>query len=552
MSGEFAASLPLPRSRLPAVSSNTVLLAVTTFIVLFDNNRFWSIAQAAVGDGLRGLLLQASTALVLIAGYSTLLSLLPARRLLKPLLVCVVVFSAVTSYFIDQLGVVINVDMVRNVVETNSREAVALLTPALGLHLLLHALLPSAVLVAWPVRQFAAAQELRRRFGMLALLLGAALTLGFVQYKELSMVGRQNKSLGYFINPFYPAKALYKYAHSQLPSKPLAQSPLGRDATRALAPVGAPPKVVVLVLGETARAANFGINGYARDTTPRLAATPELINFGDTVSCGTATAQSVPCMFSLLGRDAWKPEPDQQYLNVLDVLANTGVHLHWLDNDGGCKGVCASAETQDVSRPGSATLCDAAGCHDEILLESLPQLLDTAQGDTLIVLHQMGSHGPNYDHRYPAAFARFTPACGSAEVQYCTREEIVNAYDNTVLYTDHVLGEVLAMLQAHSQRLDTAMIYISDHGESLGENGVYLHGLPYALAPLEQKRVPFVAWLSPQLRTRETLQDRCLRELATQAHSHDNLAPLLLGLFNVRGSAYRAELDPFTACRGPA
>ncbi|NKF22818.1 phosphoethanolamine transferase [Solimonas marina] len=538
------------RQRLPAISANVLIVVVAAFIVLFDNNRFWSIAHGAIDSDLTGVILQVSTALILIGAYSVLFSLLSWRPLLKPVLIFMLIFSAGSAYFIDQLHVIINLDMVRNVADTNTREATELMTPSMALYFLLRAGLPAVLVAIWPLRYSTALRELRTRFIVMSLLLVAALALLASQYKNFSIVGRQNKELGYFINPFYPAKSFYKYAVEMMPHAPLPISPLGRDALRPAPAPGQHPQVVVLMLGETARAANFGLDGYARQTTPELAATPGLINFRDTASCGTATAISVPCMFSLLGKQHWSSEPKAQYLNVIDVLANTGVKVHWRDNDGGCKGVCGSAETVDVTKNGPASLCDDLGCHDDVLVQDLPALLDNVKGDTLIVLHLMGSHGPEYDHRYPPAFRHFTPACRSAQVQDCPRDEIVNAYDNTILYTDHVLGEVLGLLQQRSASLDTAMIYLSDHGESLGENGVYLHGLPYALAPAEQTHVPFVAWLSPTLEQRQKLQPACLQKIGDAPRSHDNLAPMLLGLFGVDSKAYQADLDPLSSCRG--
>ncbi|MFT4047348.1 MAG: phosphoethanolamine--lipid A transferase [Solimonas sp.] len=548
-------SFPMPAAlaqhRLPALPGYALSTAAALFIVLFDNDRLWSSLHPLVGHDWRGVALRTSTALVMVAGYVALFSLFSWRRTLKPVLALVLAFSAATAYFIDQLGTVIDTGMIRNVFETNAREAGELLTPALGWYLCSRALLPIAAVVAWPLA--GGGDRRRRRLATAAwpaLLLATAAATLLAQFKDFSIIGREHRELGHLFNPFAPAQSLLKYAASEMPHAALPVDPLGRDATRPAPAAGEHPQVVVLVLGETARAADFGIDGYARDTTPHLAALDNLVNFGRATSCGTATAQSVPCMFSLLGRERWKPEPSAQYVDVLDMLAHTGVAEHWRDNDGGCKGVCDSAETVDVTKDGPAGLCDADGCHDEILLRDLPALLDAAHGDTLIVLHQMGSHGPAYDRRYPAAWRRYMPACESAQPQNCAHDELVNAYDNTIVYTDHLLDAVLDQLRARSERLDTALIYLSDHGESLGENGLYLHGFPYALAPIEQKQVPFVAWLSPQLQKRQNLHMNCARQEAQKPHSQDDLSPLLLGLFEVHSGAYRADLDPLAACRG--
>ncbi|WP_084197628.1 phosphoethanolamine transferase [Solimonas soli] len=547
-------ALPMSRAgaapRLPALPGYALSTAAALFITRFDNDRLWRRLHALLGDDAHALLLRTSTALVMVAVYVALFSLCGGRRTLKPALAIALAFSAATAYFIDRFGTVIDAGMIRNVFETDTREAGELLTADFAWYLCGRALLPITLLIAWPLAE--GGGRVRRLLvagAWSALLLASAVTALLTQFKDFAIIGREHRELAHLFNPFFPAQSLLKYAGSQVPRAALPVDPLGRDATRPAPPAGAHPQVVVLVLGETARAADFGIDGYVRDTTPHLAALDDLLNFGRATSCGTATAQSVPCMFSLLGRARWKPAPDAQYLNVLDVLAHTGVDAHWRDNDGGCKGVCGSAETVDVTKHGPADLCDAAGCHDDILLADLPALLDAARRDTLIVLHQIGSHGPAYARRYPAAYRRYLPACESAQPQNCAHDELVNAYDNTIVYTDHILDAVLDALRARGERLDAAMIYLSDHGESLGENGLYLHGFPYALAPIEQKQVPFVAWLSPELQKRQALRMDCARQQARKPHSQDDLAPLLLGLFGVRSAAYRADLDPLAACR---
>ena len=149
-----------------------------------------------------------------------------------------------------------------------------------------------------------------------------------------------------------------------------------------------------------------------------------------------------------------------------------------------------------------AGLCSDGRCLDEGLLVGLNERLAAARAvngrpaTQLLVLHQLGSHGPAYFRRYPPAFAHFTPACENDDLQKCTREEIVNAYDNSLRYTDHVLGSLIATLQRNEAEVDSALIYVSDHGESLGERNLYLHGLPWFIAPKEQKQVPMVMWLS--------------------------------------------------------
>ena len=160
-----------------------------------------------------------------------------------------------------------------------------------------------------------------------------------------------------------------------------------------------------------------------------------------------------------------------------------------------------------------------------------------------------GSHGPAYFRRYPREFEFFTPACGKVDLDRCSRQEIVNAYDNTLRYTDHVLGRTIALLQRNAERFDAVMLYVSDHGESLGENGLYLHGLPYALAPREQTHVPMLLWLSEGMRRRLDISTECLAERQRRPLSHDYVFHSVLGLSNVRTALYRQDRDLFRGCR---
>jgi lipid A ethanolaminephosphotransferase len=308
---------------------------------------------------------------------------------------------------------------------------------------------------------------------------------------------------------------------------------------------------VVLVVGETARAANWGLNGHARQTTPELAAVPGLINFPQTSSCGTNTEVSVPCMFAPVGRRDYDEDRIRGSESLLHVLARAGVDVLWRDNQSGCKGVCEGLPSEEMVRLDPPGLCAEGRCLDEALLAGLDERLASARGSGLIVLHMLGNHGPSYFRRYPERFARFQPACQSDDLRQCDSTAIANAYDNALLYTDHVLATLIARLQAQAQssQVDTAMIYLSDHGESLGESNLFLHGLPWAIAPEVQKRVPMVMWFSDGLARQERLDLDCLRRRAAQPAAHDHLFHTLLGLLDVRTALHEPALDLLAGCR---
>ena len=332
---------------------------------------------------------------------------------------------------------------------------------------------------------------------------------------------------------------------------PTIVEPFGTDAKRGLSwTTPTRRSVTVLVIGETARAANFSLNGYARETNPQLGKVPGLINFPRVMSCGTATAQSVPCRFSGAGRANTSSDISLRREGLLHMLQRAGFEVTWRENQAGCKGVCKNIPTEVTTDAKLIPFYNNGESNDAILLQGLEEKIANATGDSVIVLHMMGSHGPAYYKRYPAEFEKFTPVCASSQFSRCTSEEIINAYDNTIAYTDHVLAELAGALQ----RLDAkghpaSMIYVSDHGESLGEKNIYLHGMPYAIAPEAQKHVPMVMWLSPAFQTTFGLDTGCLAGHAKGEFSHDNFFHSVLGLLDIATSTYDTALDIFAPCR---
>jgi lipid A ethanolaminephosphotransferase len=302
-------------------------------------------------------------------------------------------------------------------------------------------------------------------------------------------------------------------------------------------------------VGESARAENFGVLGYDRDTTPKLDKERGLIAFTDVTSCGTETAVSVPCMFSNMGRKDYNASKAKNEEGLLDVLKRAGLEVIWRDNQSGCKGTCDRVTLQDVSNLKDPGLCANSECRDEILLQGLQHFIDTLDKDTVLVLHQMGSHGPEYFKRYPKEYERFTPVCESNALNNCSRESIINGYDNTLVYTDHVLSTLIDLLRKNQDKVDTAMLYLSDHGESLGEYNLFLHGTPYMLAPEQQKRVAMLAWFSDSYQKSFSVDTHCLQLSREKPLSQDNLFHSMLGLLEVNSKVYNQDLDMFAGCR---
>ncbi len=495
------------------------------------------------------LILKLPWSFVLPAFFSVLLSLFGFKVLFKPIAMVVLLCAAVHRYFMGTYGVIIDAPMIQNAVETDTQEVLELLNADSMLQVGLFGLLPAWLLYICPVQYQLFSKELLSR---LCVILIAGSVLGgvvFSYYKDFSLTMRQNRELRFLVNPTYPIYALFKYI-KQANATEVALTPIGTDAKQMpLAQNNGKKSLVILVVGETARAQNFSLNGYARETNPNLSKL-DIINFPNAYSCGTATAESLPCMFSHFEQNDYSVAKAQQYENLLDILTHAGVSVLWRNNNSGCKGVCARVKTETSEGLSLQGVCNHEECFDEILLYELQARLDQLNSDAVIVLHQNGSHGPAYFKRHPPQFTKFTPECVTGEMQDCTQEQIINAYDNTILYTDYFLAQVIDLLSKNAARFNTALWYMSDHGESLGENGLYLHGLPYFLAPDQQVHIPFMLWLSPEIRASMKIDEACIKQQRQTRYSHDNLFHSVLGLMRVQTTIYQVSADLFAGCRG--
>ena len=537
-----------------------LLMVLTLWLGTVGNLPFWmAIWNLPETQGLRAVTTLGSLWLILVGLVSWFLCLWVWPRWLKPAGVVMLMTVASSSYFMLTYGVVIDPSMLANVAQTDAREVRDLLSWSMFAALVIGVVLPGVWLWRQPVLAVRAKPLILRQLGVAFVALLFALGVFWMAFQDIASLTRNHKQLRYMINPFNSVYAVTRLFVGQatLASKPLQV--IGQDAQwvppaqPVLVSASDRSPLIVVVLGETARAANFGLGGYARDTTPqlrKLQAQGDLTYFSDVKSCGTSTQASVPCMFSHLGKSDFESS-NQRFESMLDVLQRAGLAVLWIDNQSGCKGVCERVPNVSTTALNLPEFCSGGECLDEVMLHELPKHLATldpalrAKG-SLVVMHQMGSHGPAYYKRSPAALKQFKPECSSHALQNCPPEEIVNAYDNSILYTDHFLAKTVQWLQGQSR--PTALIYISDHGESLGEKGLYLHGMPYSFAPKEQIHVPMVVWLSKPMQNMRGWRMDCLQAQSAKALTHDNLFHSVLGLSQVKTSLAKPELDIFTAC----
>ncbi len=530
-------------------STKFTLVLTCLFLIFYNAAFFHALIQVIEFTSIKNILFAASVILIAGIGINLVLSLVVLPRVAKPFIIFILLSAASAAYFMNTYGIVIHKTMIQNTFETDAKEASGLFNSTLVIYVFILGLIPS-IWVSRVKLQFGTLKQeairLLKLWGI-ALLTVAILIMSFSA--DYASFFRNNKNIREMINPVNFIYATIAYLSSS--NKFITVSTVGEDATlNALGKSFTKPTLFVLVIGETARADHFSLNGYDKPTNPLLAQ-QNIINYSQVTSCGTETAVSVPCMFSTLGRNKYSDKKAKSQEGLLDVLKHSGYSVLWRDNNSGCKGTCARVTYEDMSNLKVPELCNEHECFDNILLHELDKQVTNMPGNKVIVMHQNGSHGPEYYRRYPSNMEVFKPVCRVNKLQDCTKEEINNAFDNTIHYTDYFLNSTIEWLKTQSTQYNTALIYLSDHGESLGEKNLYLHGMPYLIAPYEQKHIPFFFWFSESFTQNSKINFDCLRGLTNNEYSQDNLFHTTLGLLNVTTKEYKAELDMVQGCREP-
>ncbi|GIU11890.1 phosphoethanolamine transferase [Shewanella sp. c952] len=538
-------------SRLKSLSSNqfTVILALY-YVCIFNIPFFQIVKQGVEKQADVNLIFIATIPLFLIFALSFIFSIFSFKYLAKPFFIVLTLMSSSVFFAALQYGVVFDYGMIENTFETNSAEAVTYLNWASMLNFVVTGVVPALLIYKVNIEFKPLVKELLYKLALMAAMLIGIGIIAIFYYQNYVSFGRNNDIIKRHIIPTYFIGSTAKYININYLQEPIEYKQLGLDAKNTTDKQNDKPNLVVLVVGETAREMNYEYYGYGKPTNTHTKG-QGLLTFKDTHSCGTATAVSLPCMFSRMDRKHYESRQAKAQDSAIDVLNHAGIALDWLDNDSGCKGVCRNIDNILIGHDSDPDLCNGQYCYDQVLLNTLDDRLShLSSKDSLIVLHIIGSHGPTYYLRYPDEHRFFTPDCQRSDIQNCTDEELVNTYDNTILYTDYIVSQVVKKLEAKNEEFDTAMLYISDHGESLGESGMYLHGAPYAFAPEEQTKVPFLGWFSAGFAKQNKLDLSCLAKEAEQGgYSHDNLFDSLLGLMNVSTEVYQQDKDIFSSCR---
>jgi lipid A ethanolaminephosphotransferase len=484
------------------------------------------------------------------AVFNLLLQLMSWPYLAKPILALLTFIAGALCFGTLSYGLVYDTNMLINAMETNASEAGSYQSVNLWIWIFFLGILPALLILLIPLKKPASVGGfLLKKLGMIVLSLVIIGVIAALCYKDYASVGRNNSYLRKMIIPNEFVYSGYKLARDELKT-PVAFKRIGLDATLDPAAQAAEkPNLLVLVIGETARAQNVSYYGYERDTNPFTRPLDPIV-IGPVESCGTATATSLPCMLSLLNRTDYDRDVALNQDNVLALIKRAGVDVTWIDNDGGDKLQALGLTSVKINNTVVDINCNGTSCFDQIIINEMPKAIQAMSGNRVLVLHLIGSHGPTYFERYPKNMEAFTPACSRSDIENCTSEQIVNTYDNTIRYTDFINAEVIKYLKTQEAQFDVSAVYLSDHGESLGENGLYLHGLPYNMAPDTQKRVPMLMWLSEGAQKRLGVDEACLRTKGKESGiSHDNLFHTLLGLAQVNTEVRDDSLNLLTSCQ---
>ena len=512
------------------------ILLTSLFITFAYNLKFLKILYGKIGfSSFSSIYFFFAIIITIIALISILLLIFGQKYVLKPLTIFLIILSAILSFYNQQFGVTVDEQMIINTLQTDVNEAMDLMSVGFFIHIFFFGIIPSIIIYFIEIEYGSFKKDFLIRLSLIITVFLIVAVIIFANFKQVSFITRQNNTLNQHITPLYTLTSTYRLARLSLQGESKFTK-LGEDAKLIK---NNKKTIGIMVVGETARSDRFSLNGYQKETNPYLK-NKGVFSFKNTISCGTATAYSVPCMFFLNGEKNYTQSKAKNQSNVLDVLSFAGVKTIWVNNNSSCKNVCKRIETLDIIKGSGGE--DKNTILDEKLLDITSQILKNNKEDVLIVLHTMGSHGPRYYKRFPEKFAKFKPFCNNDTPQNCSKDELNNAYDNTIVYTDYFLAKLIDILK-EKKEYNTFMFYASDHGESLGENGIYLHGLPKKIAPKEQTDFAMVLWLSDQIIKNQNINSSKIKSMANKQLNHDYLPHTLLNLFKVQSSVYKKDFS---------
>jgi len=527
------------------LTQSKLIIYTVLFLILFGNYSFVTNVIEVYPINFDNIGFLISLIFVLISFNILLFTLLSSRYTTKPILIIIVLISSLTNYFMNSYHIVVDDSMIRNMFQTNINESMDLLTLKQVLYFFILGVAPAIFIYQSKINYRGLKIELLSKVKTIFLSLLIIVVSIMIFSKYYTSFIREHKPLRFSVNPTYWIYSIAKYINFTFTSGEIVIKPIGTDAKVIELDDGEDDEyseLVIMIVGEAARADHFSLNGYSKETNPLLKK-ENIVNFSNMYSCGTSTAESVPCMFSIFDKADYSYKKGISTSNILDVLNNTkDISILWRDNNSDSKGVALRVPYEDYKSSKNNTICIDGECRDEGMLVGLDKYIQEHNGkDILIILHQMGNHGPAYYKRYPKEFEKFKPVCKTNQLEECSKNEISNAYDNAILYTDYFLSKTINFLKKYDRTYETAMIYLSDHGESLGENGVYLHGLPYFIAPDAQTHIGALMWFGDEISKDINIEK--IKQNSNMKYSQDNLFHTLLGIFEVKTKVYDKKMD---------
>ncbi|MDO7253099.1 phosphoethanolamine transferase [Helicobacter cappadocius] len=507
-----------------------IFIFAVVFVGLY-NDTFWlKIHSYSIEDGNGGYFLISTIFIAYVLILSLAMELITFRITAKWLIGILVCIAGVSQYYMKTFDITINDMVIESLFNTHFSEAKEFITIGLFFSFLGYVIFPIFILYMMKLSSktpFVKGMYVKIFFVLMYVLLISGIYLW--QGSNIVFAFKSSKSIIYMTNPISTIRSGVDYVlNSYGNTKQFVH--IGLDARLS---EDHHKKIFVLVIGESARAANYSLNGYARDTNRYTQKLDSLVNFRNFYSCGVITAISIPCMLTNYTHQTYKKRNQSLYIdNLLDIVQRAGYETYWISNNGGsCMGdVCVRIKNIKYYNDGD---------FDGVMLGEIGALIKNAKKDSLIVVNLHGSHGALYYQRYPKNFEIFTPVCKDKELQKCSYQEIVNAYDNSLIYTDYFIAQVISSLQ-EKKGFSVGLWYLSDHGESLGEYGQYMHGgLPYALSPDFQKHIPSMIWLG---RGFQGDFDRLNKQKDRQL-SQDYLFHTMLDLLDIQTSVYEKQLD---------
>lgn len=464
------------------------------------------------------------------------LMLLSHGKSARWVLAIILLSAAWAAFYMDEFGVIIDHVMLDNAAKTDTQEVMGLLSWGFVIKMLVLGMLPAFIMIKKIPARFFQRDAILTRLKHIALLMLGMILVIIPFTADYATFIREHKMVRMYANPTFFHYSLIKWGSQKLFSRHIVGLQKTALDVRNIE-ADQHHELIIMVVGETARFDRFSLNGYSRITNPRLAK-ENVVSFKQVSSCGTSTGVSVPCMFSMLTRKQYDEDKALHMENALDVLNREGVQVLWRDNNSDSKGVALRVPYEDFRSPAHNPVCDDNECRDVGMLSGLDKFIEKNKDhDILIVLHQMGNHGPEYYRRYPNEFKKFTPICKTGRLSECSQQEIDNSYDNAILYTDYFLSEVIQFLKKYDSNRETAMLYVADHGESLGEHGIYLHAAPYMIAPKEQTHVPAILWVGQHF----DYQLPQIKPYENYALSHDDVFCTLLTAYELKSQICHAE-----------